>query len=53
MSLAAYEDFVYGAGWLDAADPIAAWSAFADLLTDLTERLAGCARCGWWPRTPT
>jgi aminopeptidase len=40
MSLAAYEDFVYGAGWLDAADPIAAWSAFAERLTDLTSRLA-------------
>jgi aminopeptidase len=40
MSLAAYEDFVYGAGWLDAVDPIAAWSGFADRLTDLTERLA-------------
>jgi aminopeptidase len=41
MSLAAYEDFVFGAGWLNTADPIAAWSAFADRLTDLTSRLAG------------
>ncbi|HEU0194609.1 MAG TPA: aminopeptidase [Gaiellales bacterium] len=39
MSLTAYEDFVYGAGWLDADDPIAAWSAFAGRLTDLTSRL--------------
>ena len=39
MSLAAYEDFVYGAGWLDAADPVAAWSAFAERLTDLASRL--------------
>jgi aminopeptidase len=30
MSLAAYEDFVYGAGWLHLPDPVAAWRGFAD-----------------------
>jgi aminopeptidase len=39
MSLAAYEDFVYGAGWLDRPDPVAAWSRFADTLSDLATRL--------------
>ena len=30
MSLADYEDFVYGAGKLDEDDPVAAWQAVHD-----------------------
>jgi aminopeptidase len=41
MSLAAYEDFVFRAGWLQLDDPVAAWSAFADTLRGVAERLAG------------
>jgi aminopeptidase len=41
MSLEQYEDFVFGAGWLHLDDPVAAWRAFADKLTALTDRLAG------------
>ncbi|MGN6380740.1 MAG: aminopeptidase [Gaiellales bacterium] len=40
MSLEAYERFVYGAGWLDAPDPVAAWRAFAERLEALTLLLA-------------
>ncbi len=40
MSLSAYEDFVYGAAWLDLADPVAAWQAFAAKLAAVTDRLS-------------
>ena len=54
MSLDAYADFVYRAGWLHLDDPAAAWRDYAGKL-----RAAGrparprCARCAWSPRTPT
>jgi aminopeptidase len=40
MSLAAYRDFVYRAGWLHLDDPVAAWRAFAEKLAQLTDRLS-------------
>lgn len=40
MALGEYEDFVYRAGWLDLADPVAAWTAYADRLGDLAGRLS-------------
>jgi aminopeptidase len=40
MSLQAYERFVYGAGWLDAPDPVAAWRSYAERLEVLRERLS-------------
>jgi aminopeptidase len=40
MSLDAYADFVFRAGWLDTADPVAAWKTYAGRLTTLAERLA-------------
>lgn len=39
MSLAAYEDFVYGAGWLHLDDPVAAWREFGQKLELLTQKL--------------
>jgi aminopeptidase len=41
MSLDAYADFVYGAGWLDLDDPVAAWQAYAGKLGRLAEKMAG------------
>jgi aminopeptidase len=41
MSLDAYTDFLFRAGWLDAADPVAAWQAFAVRLDALRELLQG------------
>ncbi|HWH65645.1 MAG TPA: aminopeptidase [Gaiellales bacterium] len=41
MSLAAYEDFVYGAGWLHLPDPVAAWRGFAEQLGAIADRLSG------------
>ena len=43
MSLADYEEFVYGAGLLDADDPVAEWEAFAARLARVGEFLAGVA----------
>ena len=40
MSLAEYEDFVYGAGRLGEDDPVAAWRAFGDTLHGLRDWLA-------------
>ncbi len=39
MSLGAYEDFVYGAGWLQLEDPVAAWREFGTKLELLTAKL--------------
>ncbi len=41
MSLSEYEDFVYGAGLLDEADPVAAWRQTADEVNRLTDWLQG------------
>jgi aminopeptidase len=41
MSVDAYADFVYRAGWLDAPDPVGAWQAFAVRLEALRELLQG------------
>jgi aminopeptidase len=41
MSLEAYEDFVYRAGWLHLDDPVAAWRGFAGQLRQIAERLSG------------
>ncbi|HEX5197352.1 MAG TPA: aminopeptidase [Gaiellales bacterium] len=41
MSLAAYEDFVYRAGWLHLPDPVAAWRGFAETLGAVADRLSG------------
>jgi len=41
MSLAAYEDFVYRAGWLHLPDPVAAWRGFAEKLRAVADRLSG------------
>ena len=41
MSLAAYEDFVYRAGWLHLPDPVAAWRGFAEKLRAIVDRLSG------------
>jgi aminopeptidase len=40
MSLAEYEDFVYGAGRLDADDPVAEWKSFGDELRRLADWLS-------------
>ena len=54
MSLDAYADFVYRAGWLDLADPAAAWRDYAaKLRTAGRPHLPGARRCGSSPRTPT
>jgi aminopeptidase len=39
MSLAGYEDFVYGAGWLDDDDPVARWRSFGEELTRIADWL--------------
>jgi aminopeptidase len=41
MSLAAYEHFVYHAGWLHLDDPVAAWRGFAGQLREIADRLSG------------
>ena len=41
LSLDAYEDFVYRAGWLHLDDPVAAWQAFAGTLREIADRLSG------------
>jgi aminopeptidase len=41
MSLDAYADFLFRAGWLDAPDPVAAWQSFAVRLEALRELLQG------------
>jgi aminopeptidase len=41
MSLEAYEDFVYHAGWLHLDDPVAAWRGFAEQLSEIAQRLSG------------
>ncbi len=41
MSVDAYEDFVYRAGWLHAPDPVGAWQSFAVRLEALRELLQG------------
>ena len=40
MSLAEYEDFVYGAGFLDDAEPVARWGEFAERLRGTAEFLS-------------
>ena len=39
MPLSAYEDFVYGAGFLDSADPIAVWKGISKSQQSLVRRL--------------
>jgi aminopeptidase len=41
MSLTDYENFVYSAAWLDAPDPIAAWTSFGERMTELAELMGG------------
>jgi aminopeptidase len=41
MSLAEYEEFVYGAGRLDADDPVAEWRSFGEELRRIAEWLGG------------
>jgi aminopeptidase len=41
MSLAEYEDFVYGAGWLDEDDPVALWEEFSGRLVRVADFLTG------------
>ena len=40
MSLAEYEDFVFGAGFLDDPDPVARWQEFGERLDRVAEFLA-------------
>jgi aminopeptidase len=40
MSLAEYEDFVFGAGLLDDPDPVARWREFGERLTGVADFLA-------------
>jgi aminopeptidase len=40
MSVDAYADFVYAAGWLGLDDPVAAWTAYAAKLEALAERMS-------------
>jgi aminopeptidase len=40
MSLDAYADFVYRAGWLHTSDPVGAWKTYATRLSALAEKLA-------------
>ena len=40
MSLDAYADFIYRAGWLHLEDPAAAWRAYSATLAGLAEQLA-------------
>ena len=54
MSLAEYEDFVYGAGLLDADDPVAAWEAFARADRARRRTSSRTSRsCGSSPTGPT
>jgi aminopeptidase len=39
MSLKQYEDFVFRAGWLHLADPVAAWKDFSRKLHEIVDRL--------------
>ena len=41
MSLSEYQDFVYGAGFLDNGDPLVRWREFAGRLRGVAESLAG------------
>jgi len=41
MSLAEYDDFVYGAAFLDAPDPAAAWRQFGERIDRVGDFLAG------------
>jgi aminopeptidase len=41
MSLAEYEDFVFGAGLLDRPDPVAAWKSISERQQHLTDFLNG------------
>jgi len=41
MSLSEYEDFVYGAGFLDDPEPVARWHEFSRRLVRVAELLAG------------
>ncbi|CAN5463362.1 aminopeptidase [soil metagenome] len=41
MSLAEYEDFVFNAGMLDRADPVAAWKAMSERQQQLADYLNG------------
>jgi aminopeptidase len=41
LSLPAYEDFVFKAGWLHLDDPVAAWRSFSEKLHAVAERLGG------------
>jgi aminopeptidase len=40
MSLDAYADFVYQAGWLHLEDPVAAWRSYAGKLRALADKMA-------------
>ena len=44
MSLAEYEEFVYGAGLLDEDDPVALWEAFSRRLGGVADFLAGVSQ---------
>jgi aminopeptidase len=41
MSLSEYQDFIYGAAFLDDGDPVARWRAFAEQLRERAELLTG------------
>ncbi len=41
MSIDAYADFIYRAGWLHLADPAAAWRDYASMLRTLADQLEG------------
>jgi aminopeptidase len=41
MSIDAYADFVYRAGWLHLDDPVAAWRSYAGKLRALADKMAG------------
>jgi aminopeptidase len=41
MSLSEYQDFIYGAAFLDDGDPVARWRAFAEQLRERAEFLTG------------
>ena len=52
MSLAEYEDFVYGAAFLDDGDPVALWKPFAERLRARSPSSWRRASCASSPRTP-
>ena len=53
MSLAEFEQFVFGAGHVADDDPIEFWRQQSARQQAVIDRLRPVRSCGSWPRTPT